>query len=136
MQTLFFVTGVALFLLGLLTGFAIPALRNPRMGLTSHLEAHMNGTFLIVLGLLWPYVDISQTWELIAVSLLIYGAWANWFATLMAGVWGVGGSLARIAAADYVGTGFKEGFVKFLLISLSVADVVGVIIVLIGLVHR
>ena len=30
--------GVLLFLLGLLTGFAIPALTNPRMGLTSHLE--------------------------------------------------------------------------------------------------
>ena len=51
--------GVLLFLLGLLTGFAIPALTNPRMGLTSHLEALMNGMFLVLLGLLWPRLALS-----------------------------------------------------------------------------
>ena len=50
--------GVLLFLLGLLTGFAIPALANPRMGLTSHLEGLMNGMFLS-LGLLWPRLALS-----------------------------------------------------------------------------
>ena len=133
MQTLLFVTGLALFLLGLFTGFAVPAMRNPRMGLASHIEAHMNGIFLIVLGLLWPYVELSQTWEGVAVALLIYGAWTNWFTTLLAGVWGAGGQMMRIAAADHVGSGFKEGLIKFLLFSLSIADVVGVVIVLWGI---
>ena len=133
MQTLLFVTGLALFLLGLFTGFAVPVMRNPRMGLASHIEAHMNGIFLIVLGLLWPYVELSQTWEGVAVALLIYGAWTNWFTTLLAGVWGAGGQMMRIAAADHVGSGFKEGLIKFLLFSLSIADVVGVVIVLWGI---
>jgi hypothetical protein len=44
--------GVLLFLLGLLSGFVTPALANPRMGLSSHLEGVMNGTFLVILGLL------------------------------------------------------------------------------------
>ncbi|HUS21824.1 MAG TPA: hypothetical protein VMZ66_07430, partial [Aeromicrobium sp.] len=74
MQTLLFTTGLALFLLGMFTGFAVPALKNPRMGLTSHVEAHMNGLFLIVLGLLWPYVELTQVWEGVTVALLIYGA--------------------------------------------------------------
>jgi len=46
--------GVLLFLLGLLTGLIVQKLANPRMGLSSHLEGVMNGTFLVVLGLIWP----------------------------------------------------------------------------------
>lgn len=132
MQTLLFATGLALFLVGLFTGFAVPAMKNPRMGLASHLEAHMNGLFLIVLGLLWPYVELSQTWETITVALLVYGAWANWFATLLSGVWGAGGRMMPIAAPDHVGSGGKEAFIKFLLITLSIADVIGVGLVLWG----
>lgn len=132
MQTLLFATGLTLFLVGLLTGLAVPKMKNPRMGLSSHVEAHMNGIFLIVLGLLWPYVDLSQVLEGLAVGLLIYGAWANWLATLLAGIWGAGGRMMRIAAADHIGSNAKEGIVKFLLITLSLADVAGVIIVLWG----
>lgn len=47
------------FFLGLLTGFVIPVMRNPRMGLASHLEAVMNGMFLILLGLLWHKLRLS-----------------------------------------------------------------------------
>ncbi len=132
MQTLLFATGLALFLMGLFTGFVVPSLKNPRMGLASHVEAHMNGLFLIVLGLLWPYVKLGQTWELITVALLIYGTWVNWFATLLSGIWGAGGRMMPLAAPDHVGSGAKEGFIKFLLISLSIADVIGVGLVLWG----
>ena len=51
--------GMILFSLGLLTGFVIPLMRNPRMGLASHLEAVMNGMFLILLGLLWHKLRLS-----------------------------------------------------------------------------
>lgn len=132
MQTLLFAAGLILFLLGLFTGFAVPALKNPRMGLASHVEAHMNGLFLIVLGLLWPHVKLGQTLELVTVALLVYGTWANWFATLLSGIWGAGGRMMPLAAPDHVGSGAKEGFIKFLLITLSIADVIGVGLVLWG----
>ena len=45
--------GILLFLLGLLTGFLVPALANPRMGVSAHLEGVMNGSFLVILGLIW-----------------------------------------------------------------------------------
>jgi hypothetical protein len=60
MQTVLFELGLVLFLLGLLTGFAVPALKNPRMALSSHLEAILNGIFLVLLGLLWPHVDLPR----------------------------------------------------------------------------
>ena len=135
MQTLLFVTGLSLFLLGLFTGFAVPGMKNPRMGLASHVEAHMNGMFLVLLGLLWPFVQLNAVWEKVSVALLVYGAFANWFATLIAGLWGAGGRMMQIAAADHVGSSAREGFIKFLLVSLSIADVIGVGIVLFGIVR-
>jgi hydroxylaminobenzene mutase len=134
-QTLLFTTGLVLFLLGLFTGFAVPGMKNPRMGLASHVEAHMNGMFLIVLGLLWPFVELTALWETLAVGLLIYGAYANWFATLIAALWGAGGRMMRLAAPDHEGSAAKEGIITFLLISLSIADVLGVGVVLFGIVR-
>ena len=43
MDILLLQLGILLFLIGLLTGFVIPKLANPRMGLASHLEGVLNG---------------------------------------------------------------------------------------------
>jgi hydroxylaminobenzene mutase len=133
MQTLLFKLGLMLFVIGLLTGFAIPALKNPRMGLTSHLEGVLNGMFLTLLGLLWPHVHLTHGWGVTAVVLIVYSAYANWLGTLLAAAWGAGRKLAPLAAGDHEASNAKEGIFGFLLISLSVAIVVGVVIVIVGL---
>ncbi|MGD9619867.1 MAG: hydrogenase [Mycolicibacterium sp.] len=133
MQTALFTLGLVLFLLGLLTGFAIPALKNPRMALSSHLEALLNGIFLVVLGLLWPHVSLSPFWGLTAVVLIVYAAYANWLATLLAAAWGAGRTFAPIAAGDHEGSKTQERIVGFMLLSLSVAIVIGIGIVIAGL---
>jgi (hydroxyamino)benzene mutase len=133
MQTLLFRLGLILFLIGLLTGFTIPALKNPRMALSSHLEAVLNGMFLVLLGLLWPHVDLPHAWGVAAVVLIVYAAYANWLASLLAAFWGAGRKLAPIAAGDHEGTAARESVVSFLLVSLSVAIVVGIVIVIVGI---
>ena len=101
MQTMLFTLGLVLFLLGLLTGFAVPALKNPRMALSSHLEAVLNGMFLVLLGLLWPHIHLPYAWGVTAVGLIVYAAYTNWLASLLAAAWGAGRRLAPIAAADH-----------------------------------
>jgi (hydroxyamino)benzene mutase len=133
MQTLLFKLGLALFLVGLLTGFAVPALKNPRMALASHLEAVLNGMFLVLLGLLWPHLDLPHAWAVTAVVLIVYSAYANWLASLLAAAWGAGRKLAPIAAGDHQTSAAKERVVSILLVSLSLAVVVGVTIVIVGL---
>jgi (hydroxyamino)benzene mutase len=133
MQRLLFTLGLVLFLLGLLTGFVVPALKNPRMALSSHLEAVLNGMFLVLLGLLWPRVDLPNALGVTAVVLIVYSAYANWLASLLAAAWGAGRKLAPIAAADHEASTVKERLVNFLLVSLSLAIVVGVGIVIVGL---
>jgi hydroxylaminobenzene mutase len=124
--------GVLLFLLGLLVGFAVPALANPRMGLASHLEGVMNGLFLMALGLMWPKVALSERLQTIGFGLAAYGAFANLAATFLAAAWGAG-EMMPLAAGDRVGGAGQEAVIRVLLVSLSLADVVVCVLVLVGL---
>jgi len=132
MQTLLFTLGLILFLLGLVTGLAVPAVRNPRMGLASHLQGMTNGPFLIVVGLLWPHVDLAHVWQVVAVALLAYGTYANWLATQLAAIWGAGRRFAPGAAGDHVASAAKEALVDFLLVSLAPAMIVASILLIVG----
>lgn len=124
--------GFALFLVGLLTGFAIPMLANPRMGLSSHLEGVMNGLFLIGLGLVWPRLRFGRRLSAGTFWLAIYGTFANWAATFMAAAWGAGAAMP-IAAGSHQGTPVQEIVITGLLFSLSFAMVILCGLVLWGL---
>ncbi len=132
MQTLLFVLGLILFLLGLVTGLAVPAMKNPRMGLASHLQGMTNGPFLIVIGLLWPHLNLAHVWQVVTTALLAYGTYANWLATQRAAIGGAGRKFAPGAAGDYVSSGAKEGLVNFLLASLAVAMLAATVILIVG----
>ncbi len=108
--------GIALFNLGLLTGFLLPLMENARMGLSSHLEGIINGMLLVVLGLTWSRLTLGLTSRRVIYYLAIYGTYTNWAATLLAGFVGAGGSMMPIAASEFIGTGLQEG-----LIALAVA---------------
>jgi len=125
--------GVVLFLMGLLTGFLVPTLENPRMGLTSHLEGVLNGILLIVFGLLWPRLRLGARTQAVAVVLAVYGAYANWATTLLAAVWGAGEPMMPLAAKGHMGSGPQEALILFGLLSLSVAMIILSGIVLWGL---
>ena len=115
--------GVVLFLLGLLTGFVIPMMGNPRMGLTSHLEGVMNGTVLMVLGLMWPKLVSSDRTLKIGFWLALYGTYVNWGTTFFAGAVAAGEKMAPIASEGHLGSDAEEMVVAFGFISLSVAMV-------------
>jgi (hydroxyamino)benzene mutase len=132
MQTLLFAAGLILFLLGLITGVAVPAVKNPRMGLASHLQGMTNGPVLIVVGLLWPHVNLTHVWQIVSVVLLVYGAYANWLATQFAAIWGAGRKFAPGAAGDHAASAAKEGLVNFLLVSLAPATIAASIILIVG----
>ena len=115
--------GILLFLLGLLTGFAIPVLENPRMGLSSHLEGTLNGMFLILAGLIWPKLHLPATAQRIGFGLLVFGTFVNWGTTFLAALWGAGSDMMPFAGAGLVGAAWQEALIKAGLISLSLAMV-------------
>lgn len=132
MQTLLFALGLILFLFGLITGVAIPAVKNPRMGLASHLQGMTNGPLLIVVGLLWPHLNLTHGWQVATVALLAYGAYANWLATQLAAIWGAGRKFASGAAGGHTASAAKEGLINVLLVSLAPAMIAASIILIVG----
>ena len=123
-QTLCF-AGVALFLLGLLNGLAIPRLRSPRLGLSAHLTGVQSGTFLVAVGLMWPRLVLARPW----IDVFAYGLWlslyAVWLSLLLAGIFGAGRGLP-IAGQGMTTTAGRQGVVSVLLIGGSLACLVAV----------
>jgi len=71
-------SGFVLFLLGMLTGFAIPAFSSPREGLSAHLAAVQSALFLIVLGLAWSEIRLPARVARASMRLAQYACFGNW----------------------------------------------------------
>ena len=124
--------GLILFLLGRLTSLAVATMKNPRMGVASHLQGMTNGPFLIVVGLMWPRLHLQQFWQVVAVVLLGYGAYANWLATQLAALWGAGHRYAPAAAGEHRAVASRERVVELLLVTLAPAMIAGTVVLLVG----
>ena len=122
--------GLVLFLIGLLTGFVSGSFA---MGLSAHLEGLMNGMLLGNLGLLWPRLALGTVALSAAFWFMVYAAFANWLGVLLAGIWGAGSGMMPLAAQGMTGSSVQEAIIAALLISLSVAMVLGIVLVIWGL---
>src|SRR5689334_23445198 len=80
--------GIALFLIGLLTGLAQQHFANIRMGLAAHLEGVMNGTFLLAVGAIWSEVRLPWRASAVAYWTLLFGTYGNWAVTTIAAIVG------------------------------------------------
>lgn len=124
--------GAWLFLLGLITGLVLPLMANPRMGLSSHIEGVLNGMLLMVLGLLWPRLILSDPWRRIAIWCSVYGAFTNWGSLLFAALLNAGATLT-VAAQGHQGSPLAEILVGIGLVSLSIAMLVAGISIIVGM---
>jgi hydroxylaminobenzene mutase len=124
--------GVTLFLIGLIIGLGVPIFENPRMAVSSHIEGVLNGIFLIVFGLIWHKIDLSDRWLKITFWLAVYGTFANCIGILIAAIFN-GGKMLGIMANGQEGPPWVEGIVGFSLISLSIAMLIVSVATLIGL---
>ncbi len=123
--------GMLLFLLGLLIGLFIPLMANPRMGLSAHLEGIMNGIFLVVLGLIWHKLVLSDKWLKRTFALTIYGSFANFAAVTIAAITGAGKMMTLAGGKE--GAPWVDGLITFLLLSLSLVMIAVCGLVLAGL---
>jgi hydroxylaminobenzene mutase len=124
--------GMTLLLLGLLTGFVVPSLANPRLGLSAHLEGVLNGLLLVLLGLVWSEVHLPPRAERSALGLLFYGTYANWATTTLGAAFGTS-RLTPIAGAGHAGAPWQENLVAVLGVSLALSVIAGIALVLWGL---
>src|SRR5215467_5623971 len=98
--------GMFLFLLGLITGLLEQHFTNVRMALAAHLEGVMNGILLLALGAAWNEVRLSQPLKMTAYWAALYGAYANWFMTSTAAVFGTAAG-SPITSAGHSGQAWQ-----------------------------
>ena len=116
--------GFVLMLLALLTGLAIPTFRNPRLGLTAHIVGLTGGLVLVALGALAGAFVLGRRSRRVMMWSWVYAAYANWVASLLGAITGAS-RLTPIAGSATSGEPFAEAVVSFLLLSLSIAAVIG-----------
>ena len=99
--------GVLLFLIGLATGFAIPRLKAPRIGLSAHVAATQMGIALIVFGLLWERLNFWDGWSAPLAHILWLSFYVVWAGIVLGAVWGTGRALP-IAGAGFQAMKWQE----------------------------
>lgn len=125
--------GVALIFLAALLGLAVPQFAVPRLALSAHLVAILQGMFLVVMGFLWPHLSLgprSSTW---AFWLLVYQGIAAPLANVLGAAWGAGNSILPIAAGIARGSMSQEAVINACLRSAGAALIVSLVLVLWGL---
>jgi hydroxylaminobenzene mutase len=124
-------TGVLLFALGLATGFAIPAFRSSRIGLSAHLTGVQSGTFLVALGLMWPKIALWPSMS----NLIGHAIWISLYtiygSLVLAAAFGAGRDLP-IAGGGISTTRAKQISVTALMGSGSLAVLAAIAALLIG----
>ena len=128
----FLFAGTLLFLIGIFTGIAVQLFHNPRLGVSGHLIAVLNGMFLMIVGLFWQRLalgDVAKKW---ARNLLFFGTYGNWFLTTLGAIWGTK-KLTPIAGEGFGGTDVQELLVAIGLGVMIIGMTTGVGIVLYGL---
>lgn len=116
--------GFTLVLLALLTGLAVPQFANQRLGLAAHTVGLLGGLFLVVLGLVMPAITLGPRAAAALRWCWIYAVYANWLASVLGAMTGAS-RMTPLAGAGTSGGSLAEAGVSILLVSLSVAAIVG-----------
>ncbi len=128
--------GALLFLLALLVGLGVPRFAVPRLALSTHLLGITQGTFLMVVGLLWPRLALPPRASFLGRCFAIYGCVAAWTANLLGAIWGAGHEMVPLAAGVARGTFLQETVIRVMLMSAAVTLIVTAVLFLWGLTAR
>lgn len=126
-------SGIALFLVAALVGLAVPQFTVPRLALSGHIVGLLQGMFLVLLGLLWPKLNLGPTQARVTFTLLLYQSIAAPLSNLLGAAWGAGNSIVPMAAGAAHGTAAQEAVVNAGLRSAGGALIVSLVLILWGL---
>ena len=125
--------GMALFLIGLLTGLAQQHFANMRMALSAHLEGVMNGTFLLAVGAVWNEVRLSSRASAAAYWTLLGGTYGNWAVTTVAAMLGTVALSPTTAAGRPAAAQWQEALVTAGFVSIGLVIILASALLLWGL---
>ncbi len=128
-----FQTGAALFAFSALEGFAIPALPEPRLGLSVHTLSALQGVMALGLGALWPQLNLGARASRTAFWTYLYSSFATLVPYVLAAAWGAGNSTIPLAAGTARGTDRQEAVIRTVLYTAAPTFFVSIALIMWGL---
>lgn len=122
--------GFALLLAAALVGLWIPHFTVPRLALSAHIIALLQGIFLLVVGVLWSKLSLSAKPAWVVLWLLIYQSIAAPLANLLGAIWSAGNSILPLAARLAHGSAAHEVIINIGLRSAGAALIVSLLLIL------
>jgi len=129
------IAGALLLLMGLTLGGIIPLFTNPRLALSAHEQGIIAGSFLLLLGLVWPHAAFGKIKSESVGMLLIIGTYLIWIGILLGSILGTSRA-TPIAGEGYSGSKGQEITVSIVLLVGSVLTIFGMLILLISIVRE
>jgi hydroxylaminobenzene mutase len=105
--------GILLFTLGLLAGFVLAKIRNPRLGLSAHLTAVQTGAMLVALALFWQHLALPEGASLYLIYAIIGSSYLLTAGIMLSGIFGASKALP-IAGVGHTATKSREALVSVL----------------------
>lgn len=124
--------GFVLILLALVTGFFVPAMVVPRLGLSAHTIGILSGVLLIAMAGIWGYFLLSGFQRSVLYWTWLYSSYANWLGCLIGALMGAG-KMTPVASAGREGSAGSELIVACLLGTVALASLMAVALSLWGL---
>lgn len=124
--------GFILFFLSLITGMVSSGLINPRLGLAAHTIAIISGILIVLIGIIWDYLNLGSIARQVLFWSWLYMGFVNWLATLLAAISGAS-MLTPVAGAGSQGGPLSENIVFVLFNTVALASFIGALLILWGL---
>ena len=124
--------GFILILIALVTGFLLPAMQIPRLGLSAHTIGILGGVLLIGIGAIWNTFSLSGRQLLVMYWSWVYSSYANWLGCLIGAFTGAG-LMTPVASSGAKADTIPEAIVAVLLISVAITSLVAVALSIWGL---
>src|SRR5262249_35819943 len=91
------------------------------------------GVMFLVLGLVWPRLELGAAVARVAFWFLIYSALATIAGFLIAGFWGAGSSIMPLAAGGARGSDFQEAVIQIVMYPAAPTGIIWFALILWGL---
>ena len=125
--------GTGLFVFSGWEGFVIHSLPVPSLGRSVHTLGAEQGIITLVLGLLWPRLNLRTSASRIAFWTFLYSSFATLIPFVLAALWGAGTSTIPLAAGTAHGSALQEAIIKVILCSAALPFFISMGLILWGL---
>jgi hydroxylaminobenzene mutase len=128
-----FVIGIGLWVFSGVEGFFIPHLASPPLGRSVHTLSATQGIMILVLGLMWPRLNLGSSAARTAFWTYVYSGFATLIPFILAAVWGAGNTVIPLAAGGARGSDFQEAAIGVVIYSAAPPFFVSMGLILWGL---